>query len=299
MSQLTAIAAASLDLFPCGLLVTDRDERTIIKSNKYFNELCGFKPCGRNSINTLFTKASRIMLESYVVPLLLNQRHIEEVQLTLQQVDGQRLPVLINARIAAEAPDLIYWTVTAAQQRDELYQELVNLRNHLEQKAETFSRLARTDELTGLLNRRAFIENANSALDELRRQQQSYAFFMIDVDNFKAINDQYGHDVGDQVLQEIAKIFQRQTRASDTLARVGGEEFAILASATSRDQVEAYAERLLQAVSTKLIMNLHVTISIGIALSRHHNLAELFKQADKLLYQVKSCGKNRALLFEF
>lgn len=298
MSQLTTTASAPFDLFPCGLVVTERCERTVVKSNHYFEKLCGFKFCSQKSISSFFTKASRIMLESYVVPLLLDQNHIEEVQLTLQQVDGQRLPVLVNARITPESPDLIYWTFTAAQQRDDLYQELVNLRNHLEHKAETFSVLAKTDELTGLLNRRAFFDSANRALDEHQCRQQPYSFFMIDVDNFKTINDHHGHDVGDRVLQEIAKIFKCHLGANDILARVGGEEFALFATISSLKEAEAYAERLLRAVSDQQIMQVNVTISVGIALSTHHNLAELFKQADKLLYQAKNRGKNQALLFE-
>lgn len=94
----------------------------------------------------------------------------------------------------------------------------MSLRNHLEHKAEEYSRLAQTDELTGLLNRRAFLNNANQLIKKSKQQQLMYAFFMIDIDNFKRINDEHGHNVGDQVLRDIAKVFRHYSRDEDTLA---------------------------------------------------------------------------------
>lgn len=296
MPYVTATLQSAIDLFPCGLVVTKRNERTIVAANQQFYELCALQPGSQVSISSIFTNASRIMLESYVMPLLLTKQQCDEIQLTVEQSDGERLPVLVNARITAEFPDLIHWVITVAKQRDELYQELVNLRNHLEYKAEVFSNLARTDELTGLLNRRAFIENAEILIAEARRQQQPYAFFMMDIDNFKAINDQYGHDTGDQVLRNIAKIFTRNSREGDILARVGGEEFAIVAKVESTKHAQAYAERLRETVEEQEVAGIKITVSIGLATSKQHSLSQLFKHADKLLYAVKNTGKNQVML---
>ncbi|MCH8501742.1 MAG: GGDEF domain-containing protein [Aliidiomarina sp.] len=296
MPHVAATIQSAIDLFPCGLVVTKRNERTIVAANQHFYDLCPLQPGSSASISAIFTNASRIMLESYVMPLLLSKQQCDEIQLSIEKENGERLPVLVNARITTEFPELIHWVITAAKQRDELYQELVNLRNHLEYKAEVFSNLARTDELTGLLNRRAFIENAEILIGDAQRQQRPYAFFMMDIDNFKAINDRYGHDVGDRVLRDIANIFKPNVRDTDTLARVGGEEFAIVAQVQSAEHAKAYAERLREAVSAESVAGIQVTISIGLATSKQHSLSQLFKHADKLLYAVKNTGKNQVML---
>lgn len=295
MPETTATLQASIDLFPCGLVVTERTERRIVAANQHFYKLTGFQVNQQVTINSLFSNASRIMLESYVMPILLNQGHCEEIQLTINKGQGRRLPVLVNARITKEFPHLIHWVMTSAKQRDELYQELVNLRNHLEHKAEEYALLAQTDELTGLLNRRAFLENANQQIKVAQQRQFICAFFMIDIDNFKRINDKHGHDVGDQVLRDIADIFRLNSRDGDILARVGGEEFAVVTTVPSAEHAYSLAERLRRAVSAQPIAGLKITTSIGLATSSHHNLSELFKQADKLLYQVKNSGKNRVM----
>lgn len=283
----------ALDIFPAGLVITNRNTHIVVAANQYFYDLCGQLATSVIDITSLLSNASCIMLESYVIPLLLNQQECDEVQLTLCQKNGQRLPVLVNVRISPDHPDLIHWVITAAQQRDSLYQELVNLRNNLEQKAEALATLANTDELTGLLNRRAFIEKANRIIIKSQKRGSAYAFFMIDIDNFKAINDEYGHDVGDKVLREIAREFQQNCRGNDALARVGGEEFALFSAVDNSEQAEACGERLLAAVRKCNPAGIYVTISIGLAVSSSANLSVLFKQADKLLYEVKQSGKNR------
>lgn len=283
----------SPDDFPCGLVVTTVEERKIISANAYFYNICQREQDAELHMSAVFTPASKVMIESFVVPLLLDQKHCEEMQLTIRTASSEPVPVLVNARILPHKPELIYWTVTVAQQRDSLFQELVNLRNDLELKAEKLEALAQTDELTGLLNRRAFICKANTTIKQASRHQLACSFYMIDIDNFKDINDQFGHDVGDEVLQKVSDIFIRNSRENDILARVGGEEFAIFTMSQSADASLQFAEKLLKVVSAEKIYDLDITISIGLAVSKNSTLKQLFKFADVLLYQAKNNGKNQ------
>lgn len=281
------------DNFPCGLVVTTVQACKIISANAYFYELSQYEPLTNLSIGAVFTSASKVMIESYVMPLLLNQKFCEEIQLTIKSQSAERIPVLVNARIYPQHSELIYWVITAAKQRDILYQELVNLRNDLELKAEKLEVLAQTDELTGLLNRRAFIEKSNIMIKQAVRHQLAYAFIMIDIDNFKEINDQHGHDVGDEILRKVSDIFMKNCRENDILARVGGEEFAIFTTSQSVDATEQFVEKLLKVIRADNIHGLSVTTSIGLAISNQATLKKLFKFADVLLYKAKNNGKNQ------
>ncbi len=147
------------------------------------------------------------------MPMLLHQGYCAEIQLTLETKAAEPVPVLVNARVVEGERKLIYWVISTAQQRDTLYQELVNLRNDLEQRAEKLEVLSQTDELTGLLNRRAFVSRATTLIKQGLRHKMSYSFFMIDIDNFKQINDQHGHDVGDEVLHKVGQLLAKNSRA--------------------------------------------------------------------------------------
>lgn len=151
-------------------------------------------------------------------------------------------------------------------------------------------RLADVDPLTGLLNRRALLANALDwdSSDRLR-------LMLIDIDHFKAINDQYGHDAGDEVLREVAQVLARCSEIRATVARIGGEEFALLGTADELTPI--FARRLLAEMRHHAMPGgLKVTISIGMAEGRIANEADwnrLFKAADEALYAAKQGGRDR------
>ncbi|RAU19761.1 GGDEF domain-containing protein [Nitrincola tibetensis] len=284
--------------FQCGLIVTDLVERRIVFSNHYIESLLGVSnitdPLTR--IDQLLSRASTIIIESYVMPILIHEGHCEEVQVTIQNAKGDKVPALLNARVDSAEPIRVYWTITSAVQRDQLYQELVNLRNQLEQKAERLEQLSQTDELTGLLNRREFVVRANRCIKVSERSKRQLSLLMFDIDHFKKVNDTYGHDVGDYVLNSLGLLLKANCRETDHVARMGGEEFAILMPDTTVDAALIFANRLLELVCQIKIENTVLTMSAGIASGYDREFDVLFKAADIALYQAKASGRNKAVI---
>lgn len=282
-----------LDHFPTGLAITTSDERKIICANKYFRTLFEQDTTTDIFIGSAFTAASRIMIESYVMPMLINQQQCNEIQLTIKNKAGERIPVIVNAQVLPSINGYISWAISAATRRDKLYQELQDLRKQMELKAERLQVLAQTDDLTGLANRRAFLKHGNLILKQASRMNAACAFLMIDIDDFKEVNDNYGHSVGDEVLRQMGLLFRSNCRENDTVARMGGEEFAIITICQTLKDAQKFAQKLINAVNAKPIYKLDITISVGLAVAKEASLEQLFKYADEQLYHAKNTGKNR------
>ncbi|MBQ0943496.1 diguanylate cyclase [Ideonella sp. 4Y16] len=158
--------------------------------------------------------------------------------------------------------------------------------------------MAFTDALTGLANRRLFGERFDQLERLARRQGQGFALLVVDLDHFKQVNDQLGHAAGDALLVEVARRLQAQVRASDSVARMGGDEFAVLlAWPADPAQVQASCERLLAAFAEPMVhagRPLHSSPSIGAALYPRHGRTqdELTAAADAALYEAKAGGRN-------
>ena len=175
---------------------------------------------------------------------------------------------------------------------------LHHLLNDYHRKA--FEKLAHTDALTGLNNRRYFESLATQHVHANFESPNPTTLLVFDVDHFKQINDSYGHDIGDRVLQMIADVSSKEMRHSDILARYGGEEFIALLTGTNSDDAVKIAERLRKRIEN-IVVNLtdgrrfHFTVSIGITILEtfETDLNVLIKQADIALYQAKANGRNR------
>ena len=163
------------------------------------------------------------------------------------------------------------------------------------------TRASTVDFLTGLLNRREFAEQTRLHLALAKRHDWSVALIVFDVDNFKRVNDQFGHDIGDAALAQVARVAQRQFRESDVLARYGGEEFVALVLDCAVEQAAALAERVRAAIEAAPFVNgdgepFSVTASFGVAAHRAAAISDpsvFFHQADQALYHAKEGGRNR------
>ncbi|OYV96586.1 MAG: hypothetical protein B7Z62_07910, partial [Deltaproteobacteria bacterium 37-65-8] len=175
---------------------------------------------------------------------------------------------------------------------------LWNLLTRLKHTNEQISHVAHHDNLTALPNRILFYDRLNQEIRKARRNKESIAVFFLDLDGFKIINDTFGHDVGDALLRETAKRIVACVRDSDTVARIGGDEFTvILPNVKTRNNISPVAERIVEAMATPFMLNgknCNVTVSIGIALypSNGETAEQLVKIADAAMYLAKNSGKN-------
>jgi diguanylate cyclase (GGDEF)-like protein len=179
-----------------------------------------------------------------------------------------------------------------------LHETLTEKIRALAEANETITRLAATDELTGLSNRRFFNGTFHKTLSAAQRHKVPLCFIMVDIDKFKLVNDNYGHDVGDKVLKVFAKTMIAQTRTEDIPARWGGEEFVILLPLTPIEGALLQANRLRNAFAADVERELSMTVtaSFGVAQLQEGEDAEaLIKRADKALYRAKEEGRNRVI----
>ncbi len=160
--------------------------------------------------------------------------------------------------------------------------------------------MAMTDALTELPNRRSAMARINDAVAEADRFDEKLSCIMIDLDHFKEINDNYGHDSGDQVLKEVAAIFAASARSYDMVSRTGGEEFLVICSRSDQAKARQLAERLRTAVEDHEFIlkdgtGIRITISLGVATWSPAciNSDGLIKAADRALYKAKLQGRNR------
>lgn len=163
---------------------------------------------------------------------------------------------------------------------------------------ESVERLAATDPLTGIFNRRSLFERAKHEFDRYLRYQTPVAVVMIDIDHFRRVNNTYGHQVGDDVLRQVASRLQNSIRQVDLIGRYGGEEFMVMLTDLDHVSVKEIADRLGQSISETPIQVEHnavaVTLSIGVAIAHPScaTLDDLIYAADKALYMAKAAGRN-------
>ena len=160
-------------------------------------------------------------------------------------------------------------------------------------------RLSATDSLTGLANRRRIDEALQLEFDRSRRYGSEFALLMCDLDHFKRINDEHGHETGDRVLVAFAEIVRKLTRESDIAGRYGGEEFLLILPNIGPQGAMTFAERLRAGVESGRLSGLPATVSIGAAAAsevRPQHVRDIVRAADAALYEAKGSGRNRVCL---
>lgn len=188
--------------------------------------------------------------------------------------------------LCKEAEEMLRPTLRLANQVAQAYDEIRQQTNNLMSFTEV-----RTDPLTGISNRRALDETLVARFAMMNRYDLPFAIMLLDIDNFKTINDERGHLHGDRMLKAVAQLFDDAVRDTDIVARYGGEEFVIVLPQTNLDMACQFADRLRQTVE----QTMQLTVSCGVAAaSDGDNPQSLLARADAALYSAKAAGRNRA-----
>ncbi len=276
-----------------GIITINQHDR-IVLFNKAAQELFGHHEddvLGK-SIETLIPRQFREKHSSYIEKFAaspIKTRQMEERSRVFGiHKDGTEFPVEI-AISKINVGGMVEFTAIVRDISDR-----VRLVDHLANQAAT-------DPLTGLLNRREFEEQGKTMFAFARKSQQPLSLLMLDIDNFKNINDTYGHDTGDEVLQLLSRVGSTTIRHLDVFVRLGGEEFVILMPETNEEQAVGMAERVRRIFNSQSFDHqwrkdvVHFTVSIGVATMNDNDssLNQVLKRADEALYIAKNNGRNK------
>ncbi|GAB1256398.1 GGDEF domain-containing protein [Aurantivibrio plasticivorans] len=225
-------------------------------------------------------------------------RDIPVIMISANDVDEQIINALdMGAHDYVNKP--FVYPILAARMRSALRlqesQRLLALAN------QSLAKLASQDPLTGVYNRRYFFDRAASEFSASKRHERSMGLIMLDVDNFKALNDKYGHTMGDTALAQLCHTAGQLIRAGDFIGRMGGEEFAICCPETDLPGIQSMAERIRRTIEKQSICYGELSCCMTVSLGVTHNLEsdthfeQLYERADQLLYQAKEQGRNRVI----
>ena len=266
----------------------------VASGNFIFNDralhLLGYKQgevsSSLSSIIELVHPTDREGLVGAIVPHLKGKRSGLDQVLRFKKRDGSYMWLLLRGRVTRR--DQKGWAIQVSGTIVD-----VSKWKELERR---LTRMATTDELTGLLNRRSGVAALKLAIKTSEQSGRPMSMLLLDVDHFKAINDQLGHQTGDEVLEALGTFLKTNLRSGDDAVRWGGEEFAIILPDTGSEGASAQAVRLFNAigqVSDEIPGLDRFTVSMGVVTRRQHeSSATLMKRADTLMYQAKDAGRN-------
>ncbi len=281
-----------------GMMVTDADNE-ILRVNQAFTAITGY------SSEELVGKQPTVLRSDQQDPSIYAKMEDSiimtgtwEGELWSQRKNGETYPV--------------YLTITAVKDANDAFTHFVSTLSDITSRkaaAEEIKRLAFYDPLTNLPNRRLLYERLKPALASSQRNGHQGALLFIDLDNFKTLNDTLGHDMGDLLLQEVAKRLLSCIRKGDTVARLGGDEFVVMLEDLSQDRFEAAKQtkmighKILNLINQPFNLTSHryfSTPSVGATLFNGHeqSIEELLKQADIAMYQAKTSGRNALRFFD-
>jgi diguanylate cyclase (GGDEF)-like protein len=208
------------------------------------------------------------------------------------------LAIWYGQKLSAQLEDINHHLEEKVEERTE---SLLDTQKGLLEDNTELARLALTDSITGLSNRTHMGQILQKEFSRYVRHSQRFGIIMIDIDFFKQVNDTYGHDVGDKMLEQLSRKFEQATRNSDFIARWGGEEFLICCTTISEDDIYPIAENIRQLIEdSSFDIDEDITISLGCAIiQEQENINELVKRADVALYAAKNNGRNQTVVSEF
>ncbi len=230
-------------------------------------------------------------------------RRIHKTKTRLRHAEGNEVPVLLSARaIEVDGEKCGIFTfldvsdLETSQREHEETKDLLDttLREHADESA-AVAYLAITDALTGISNRRGLDAGLSDELSRAERYSSTFSILVLDLDHFKAVNDDYGHEMGDHALRAVAQLLKRECREPDLVGRWGGDEFMMVLPETGSAEAREVAFRVRERIEEEKIAGIrHLTTSFGVASYEPGDTADsLFMRADRALYAAKSGGRNR------
>lgn len=288
------------DRLPCGVLIIDSSCKIHYCNTQFASSMMlSADQIINHSINKLLSNGSKIIFQQIVLPSILNQTQIDEMQLNFLSADKNKLPMVIFARRDSQDNDKLFFCCFSASDRNELLDTLNQSQKQLEETNARLKELSKTDELTGCYNRREMQLKMSITRRQMKRRQSSFAILMLDLDDFKQVNDHYGHAEGDNVLKQFSRLLMDGARVDDVVARYGGEEFLIILPDIDTDSAMITAKRIHEYTKKIQSKTKKITVSIGICIASYDNLLddlEIIDIADKALYTSKNSGKNKTTL---
>jgi diguanylate cyclase (GGDEF)-like protein/PAS domain S-box-containing protein len=281
-----------------GVYFVDKD-RKLTFWNKAAEEITGFKAdeilgrhCYDNILNHVDSQGNELCHNGCPLHKSLEDGKIRDNLVYLHHKDGQRVPVTIHIMPLVENGEIIGAVET--------FTDDSSTASYMENLDE-LKMIAYQDQLTSLPNRRYLDNSLENALTTYHELDMPFAMAMFDIDKFKDFNDNYGHDVGDEVLVMVSKIFKALTRNDDVIGRWGGEEFIGIFVNVNQEELDKILNRIRILVEKSSLryktQDLHVTISIGGTIIKSGDTLEsLQKRADDLMYQSKKNGRNQVTI---
>lgn len=315
---------------PCGYIAMNEQYR-IVEVNDTFLQWTNYgkQALMNQHIEKLFTSSNKLIFHSYFYPNMLRNKHVDELFIHVRSEDGKTIPCLVNAieqEIAGETYiDMVFMPMKkridyekevrqtkllleqAYSQKTIAYEHLQYIYEKIELKQaqliemnKQLVEISNTDNLTGIANRRYFQQQLTRHVANFHDQGQAFSLLVIDIDYFKQVNDTHGHPVGDLVLAQLGLILKMTAREQDTVARFGGEEFALLLGDTGEMEALEIAQQFNKTVEETIWPTIgHLTVSIGCTTFKAEDTAgSVFEHADEALYESKRNGRNRTTQYE-
>lgn len=306
-----------LNLLPCGYFVLTSDWE-FVEMNKTMQDILHVDKMPRH-MHDVLTVPSRIYFQTYFVPSIAVHQEVREMYLNFK-VEKRPLPVLMNVsernglyegiivqiKVRDEYENQLLKAKKEAervqQRTDEAYNKLLGLLEEVENKQQQLvelngelQELATRDELTGLFNRRVFRRSLDASIDRAALfKTRSFSLLLFDIDHFKKVNDTYGHQVGDEVLKELARKLEQSIDSPDIVARIGGEEFAVIFDNPNHQKNCEKAEELRRYIEESEWISIAITVSMGITRFQDgDNTNDMYVRADDAQYASKRDGRNR------
>lgn len=279
-----------------GVYFTDT-ERRILYWNKGAEQITGYKAeevlgrqCWDNIMMHVDRQGKSMCADSCPLMQTLQDHAPRESEIFLKHKQGHRIPVLVRA---APLTDSLGRVVGAAEFFTDISSQAT-----MQERVRELELLALLDPLTQLPNRNHIEPELEARFQEMRRMDLQFGLLFLDIDHFKRINDTYGHTVGDQVLQVVARTLKAAVRPYDMVGRWGGEEFVGIIRSVGQERLEEIGDRLRELIGNSSLPYqsriLQVTVSIGATLAcREDTIESLVKRADALMYTSKQRGRNR------